>query len=122
MARQERDALNQQLLNTIKHKVALSQEVESWQVGNMQLISNSVLIGLLDFVSKELLPRNHPEHLENVYLLCTAQRAVLDIFSRMQKHSSVFTAFVWSTSGVSIRTLLVPEIPNSKGHSNTVLL
>lgn len=33
MARQERDALNQQLLNTIKHKVALSQEVESWQVG-----------------------------------------------------------------------------------------
>lgn len=33
LARQERDALNQQLLNTIKHKVALSQEVESWQVG-----------------------------------------------------------------------------------------
>ncbi|XP_051970792.1 LOW QUALITY PROTEIN: BICD family-like cargo adapter 2 [Xyrauchen texanus] len=31
LARQERDALNQQLLNTIKHKVALSQEVESWQ-------------------------------------------------------------------------------------------
>ncbi|XP_052413474.1 BICD family-like cargo adapter 2 isoform X2 [Carassius gibelio] len=31
LARQERDALNQQLLNTIRHKVALSQEVESWQ-------------------------------------------------------------------------------------------
>ncbi|XP_051552105.1 BICD family-like cargo adapter 2 [Myxocyprinus asiaticus] len=31
LAQQERDALNQQLLNTIKHKVALSQEVESWQ-------------------------------------------------------------------------------------------
>ncbi|XP_027034412.2 BICD family-like cargo adapter 2 [Tachysurus fulvidraco] len=31
LARQERDMLNQQLLNTIKHKVALSQEVESWQ-------------------------------------------------------------------------------------------
>ncbi|XP_036435702.1 BICD family-like cargo adapter 2 isoform X1 [Colossoma macropomum] len=31
LARQERDSLNQQLLNTIKHKVALSQEVESWQ-------------------------------------------------------------------------------------------
>ncbi len=35
LARQERDALNQQLLNTIRHKVALSQEVESWQVGNL---------------------------------------------------------------------------------------
>ncbi|XP_016346023.1 bicaudal D-related protein 2 isoform X3 [Sinocyclocheilus anshuiensis] len=33
LARQERDALNQQLLNTIRHKVALSQEVESWQPG-----------------------------------------------------------------------------------------
>lgn len=32
LARQERDTLNQQLLNTIRHKVALSQEVESWQV------------------------------------------------------------------------------------------
>ncbi|XP_017555479.1 BICD family-like cargo adapter 2 isoform X2 [Pygocentrus nattereri] len=31
LARKERDTLNQQLLNTIKHKVALSQEVESWQ-------------------------------------------------------------------------------------------
>ncbi|XP_051529975.1 BICD family-like cargo adapter 2 [Myxocyprinus asiaticus] len=31
LARQERDTLNQQLLNTIRHKVALSQEVESWQ-------------------------------------------------------------------------------------------
>ncbi|KAL7834472.1 hypothetical protein SRHO_G00287190 [Serrasalmus rhombeus] len=31
LARNERDTLNQQLLNTIKHKVALSQEVESWQ-------------------------------------------------------------------------------------------
>lgn len=37
LARQERDALNQQLLNTIRHKVALSQEVESWQVGNLYL-------------------------------------------------------------------------------------
>ncbi len=35
LARQERDALNQQLLNTIRHKVALSQEVETWQVGNL---------------------------------------------------------------------------------------
>ncbi|KAK3509074.1 hypothetical protein QTP70_020216 [Hemibagrus guttatus] len=31
LARHERDTLNQQLLNTIRHKVALSQEVESWQ-------------------------------------------------------------------------------------------
>ncbi|KPP63165.1 hypothetical protein Z043_118599 [Scleropages formosus] len=30
-ARQERDSLNQQLLNTIKHKVLLSQEVDAWQ-------------------------------------------------------------------------------------------
>ncbi|KAJ8347540.1 hypothetical protein SKAU_G00261290 [Synaphobranchus kaupii] len=29
--RHERDSLNQQLLNTIKHKVALSQEVDAWQ-------------------------------------------------------------------------------------------
>ncbi|XP_030648985.1 BICD family-like cargo adapter 2 [Chanos chanos] len=31
LARQERDSLNQQLMNTIKHKVALSQEVDAWQ-------------------------------------------------------------------------------------------
>ncbi|XP_035288777.1 BICD family-like cargo adapter 2 isoform X3 [Anguilla rostrata] len=29
--RQERDSLTQQLMNTIKHKVALSQEVDAWQ-------------------------------------------------------------------------------------------
>lgn len=30
--RQEKETLTQQLLNTIKHKVALSQELEAWQV------------------------------------------------------------------------------------------
>ncbi|CAG00496.1 unnamed protein product [Tetraodon nigroviridis] len=30
--RQEKDSLTQQLLNTIKHKVALSQELDAWQV------------------------------------------------------------------------------------------
>lgn len=29
---QEKESLTQQLLNTIKHKVALSQELEAWQV------------------------------------------------------------------------------------------
>ncbi|XP_034148955.1 BICD family-like cargo adapter 2 isoform X3 [Esox lucius] len=32
LVRQERDCLTQQLLNTIQHKVALSQEVDAWQV------------------------------------------------------------------------------------------
>jgi len=40
----------------------------------------------------------------------------------MQKHSSVYSAFVCSSSGVSIRTLLVPELKNCKGLGNTVLL
>lgn len=30
--RQEKESLTQQLLNTIKHKVALSQELDAWQV------------------------------------------------------------------------------------------
>lgn len=30
--RHDRDSLNLQLLSTIKHKVALSQEVDAWQV------------------------------------------------------------------------------------------
>lgn len=30
--RQEKELLTQQLLNTIKHKVALSQELDAWQV------------------------------------------------------------------------------------------
>lgn len=30
--RQEKDSLTQQLLNTIKHKVVLSQELDAWQV------------------------------------------------------------------------------------------
>lgn len=42
LARQERDTLNQQLLNTIKHKVALSQEVESWQEDMRLVISQQV--------------------------------------------------------------------------------
>ncbi|XP_058630532.1 BICD family-like cargo adapter 2 isoform X2 [Onychostoma macrolepis] len=42
LARQERDALNQQLLNTIRHKVALSQEVESWQEDMRLVISQQV--------------------------------------------------------------------------------
>ncbi|XP_039517845.1 BICD family-like cargo adapter 2 isoform X2 [Pimephales promelas] len=41
-ARQERDALNQQLLNTIRHKVALSQEVESWQEDMRLVICHQV--------------------------------------------------------------------------------
>ncbi|XP_060769204.1 BICD family-like cargo adapter 2 [Neoarius graeffei] len=42
LARQERDSLNQQLLNTIRHKVALSQEVESWQEDMRLVISQQV--------------------------------------------------------------------------------
>ncbi|XP_053473412.1 BICD family-like cargo adapter 2 [Ictalurus furcatus] len=42
VARQERDTLNQQLLNTIRHKVALSQEVESWQEDMRLVISQQV--------------------------------------------------------------------------------
>ncbi|MCJ8748809.1 hypothetical protein PDJAM_G00168930 [Pangasius djambal] len=42
LARQERDTLNQQLLNTIRHKVALSQEVESWQEDMRLVISQQV--------------------------------------------------------------------------------
>lgn len=30
--RQEKESLTQQLLNTIKHKVVLSQELDAWQV------------------------------------------------------------------------------------------
>ncbi|XP_066566293.1 BICD family-like cargo adapter 2 [Amia ocellicauda] len=41
-AREERDALHQQLLNTIKHKVALSQEVEAWQEDMRLVISQQV--------------------------------------------------------------------------------
>ncbi|KAK7173835.1 hypothetical protein R3I93_003608 [Phoxinus phoxinus] len=44
LARQERDALNQQLLNTIRHKVALSQEVESWQEDMRMVICHQVEI------------------------------------------------------------------------------
>ncbi|XP_062845121.1 BICD family-like cargo adapter 2 [Trichomycterus rosablanca] len=40
--RQERDMLNQQLLNTIRHKVALRQEVESWQEDMRLVISQQV--------------------------------------------------------------------------------
>lgn len=32
MVHQEKESLTQQLLNTIKHKVALSQELDAWQV------------------------------------------------------------------------------------------
>lgn len=32
MVRQEKESLTQQLLNTIKQKVSLSQELEAWQV------------------------------------------------------------------------------------------
>ncbi|XP_059207491.1 BICD family-like cargo adapter 2 [Centropristis striata] len=39
MVRQEKDSLTQQLLNTIKHKVALSQELEAWQE-DMRLVIN----------------------------------------------------------------------------------
>ncbi|XP_068572582.1 BICD family-like cargo adapter 2 isoform X2 [Cebidichthys violaceus] len=37
--RQEKESLTQQLLNTIKHKVALSQELEAWQE-DMRLVIN----------------------------------------------------------------------------------
>ncbi|KAL0995010.1 hypothetical protein UPYG_G00130590 [Umbra pygmaea] len=40
--RQERDSLNQQLLNTIQHKVALSQEVDAWQEDMRVVISQQV--------------------------------------------------------------------------------
>ncbi|KAF1378593.1 hypothetical protein PFLUV_G00192150 [Perca fluviatilis] len=39
MARQEKESLTQQLLNTIKHKVVLSQELEAWQE-DMRLVIN----------------------------------------------------------------------------------
>lgn len=37
--RQEKDTLTQQLLNTIKHKVLLSQELDAWQE-DMRLVIN----------------------------------------------------------------------------------
>ncbi|XP_036823974.1 BICD family-like cargo adapter 2 isoform X3 [Oncorhynchus mykiss] len=40
--RAERDSLTQQLLNTIQHKVVLSQEVDAWQEDMRQLISQQV--------------------------------------------------------------------------------
>ncbi|XP_045546276.1 BICD family-like cargo adapter 2 isoform X2 [Salmo salar] len=40
--RAERDSLNQQLLNTIQHKVVLSQEVDAWQEDMRLLISQQV--------------------------------------------------------------------------------
>ncbi|XP_068600902.1 BICD family-like cargo adapter 2 [Brachionichthys hirsutus] len=39
MVLQEKESLNQQLLNTIKHKVVLSQELEAWQE-DMRLVIN----------------------------------------------------------------------------------
>lgn len=39
---QERDSLNQQLLNTIKHKVVLSQEIDAWQEDMRLVISQQV--------------------------------------------------------------------------------
>ncbi|KAM9348588.1 BICD family-like cargo adapter 2 [Symphorus nematophorus] len=39
MVRQEKESLTQQLLNTIKHKVALSQELDAWQE-DMRLVIN----------------------------------------------------------------------------------
>ncbi|XP_028840752.1 BICD family-like cargo adapter 2 isoform X2 [Denticeps clupeoides] len=43
-SQQERDSLNQQLLNTIKHKVALSQEVDAWQEDMRLVIRQQVQI------------------------------------------------------------------------------
>lgn len=43
--RQEKESLTQQLLNTIKHKVALSQELEAWQVGPSAVKQRSFSIG-----------------------------------------------------------------------------
>ncbi|KAK6288370.1 hypothetical protein J4Q44_G00389300, partial [Coregonus suidteri] len=42
MVRAERDSLTQQLLNTVQHKVALSQEVDAWQEDMRLLISQQV--------------------------------------------------------------------------------
>eukprot|EP00066_Takifugu_rubripes_P006433 XP_003971221.1 PREDICTED: bicaudal D-related protein 2-like [Takifugu rubripes] len=41
--RQEKESLTQQLLNTIKHKVALSQELEAWQEDMRLVINQQVL-------------------------------------------------------------------------------
>ncbi|XP_042286750.1 BICD family-like cargo adapter 2 isoform X2 [Thunnus maccoyii] len=41
--RQEKDTLTQQLLNTIKHKVALSQELDAWQEDMRLVINQQVL-------------------------------------------------------------------------------
>lgn len=43
--RQEKESLTQQLLNTIKHKVALSQELEAWQVGPSAVKQRSFSFG-----------------------------------------------------------------------------
>lgn len=45
--RQEKESLTQQLLNTIKHKVALSQELDAWQVrlsGYSERSGNNILV------------------------------------------------------------------------------
>lgn len=41
--RQEKESLTQQLLNTIQHKVVLSQELDAWQVGLCSSIKNSTV-------------------------------------------------------------------------------
>lgn len=43
LVRQEKESLTQQLLNTIKHKVALSQELEAWQEDMRLVINQQVL-------------------------------------------------------------------------------
>ncbi|XP_037126481.1 BICD family-like cargo adapter 2 isoform X2 [Syngnathus acus] len=43
MVRQEKDLLTHQLLNTIKHKVALSQELDAWQEDMRLVINQQVL-------------------------------------------------------------------------------
>ncbi|KAK5858474.1 hypothetical protein PBY51_002609 [Eleginops maclovinus] len=43
MVRQEKESLTQQLLNTIKHKVVLSQELEAWQEDMRLVINQQVL-------------------------------------------------------------------------------
>lgn len=40
--RQEKEQLTQQLLNTIKHKVALSQELDAWQVRRKRKVQGRV--------------------------------------------------------------------------------
>ncbi|MEQ2191738.1 hypothetical protein XENOCAPTIV_001923, partial [Xenoophorus captivus] len=64
--RQEKESLTQQLLNTIKHKVVLSQELDAWQKGK-QIVSFSFLFKVAYFMQQEVMVRTQGQ--EKIFFL-----------------------------------------------------